>query len=60
MNASQLFATTMDPEKRCMVQITRGDAMEADKVFTTLMSDNVDDRRKWVFANARFASDLDV
>lgn len=54
MSASQLWDTTMDPEKRTLVRVTIDDATEAEKLVSTLMGDAVDLRRKYIIENANF------
>ena len=54
MNPDQLWETTMDPEKRNLVQVTIEDAAEAERMVTTLMGDDIDARKKYINEHANF------
>ena len=62
MDAEQLWDTTMDPKTRILKKVNIDDAMQAeiDLTFTTLMGDQVEPRREFIEANAKFVSNLDI
>jgi DNA gyrase subunit B len=60
MNADQLYDTTMDPEKRVLVQIKVEDAEKADSIFNKLMGADVEPRKNFITSRAKFVKDLDI
>ena len=60
MDVEQLWATTMDPQRRTLLQVDVTDAQAADELFVLLMGNQTDPRREWIVDKAKFATNLDV
>ena len=60
MNADELWETTMDPDRRVLLQVTIDDAAQADKMFSVLMGEDVESRRAFIQRNARDIRFLDI
>jgi DNA gyrase subunit B len=60
MNPDQLWKTTMDPEKRVLLQVKVEDIMETDEIFTVLMGEEVEPRKEFIHSNALEVSTLDI
>jgi len=60
MDPHELWETTMDPEKRTLRRITLSDAVQADRIFSLLMGEEVEPRRQWIEQNARHVVNLDI
>lgn len=60
MDAEQLYETTMNPEKRVLIQVKIEDGERADAIFNKLMGTEVELRKNFIQANAKFVKDLDI
>ena len=60
MDSEQLWETTMNPEKRILVRVELEDAIKADEIFSVLMGENVEPRRKSIEENAKYVTNLDI
>lgn len=60
MNANELWDTTMDPDRRVLLQVSLEDAAQADEMFSVLMGEDVESRRAFIQRNAKDVRFLDI
>ena len=60
MNAEELAETTMNPDTRTILKVEVEDAMKCDEIFSVLMGDKVEPRKKFIDANAKYVENIDV
>jgi DNA gyrase subunit B len=60
MTSTQLWETTMDPDRRTLLSVKLDDLVETDSIFTTLMGEDVESRRKFIEDNALDVKNLDI
>ena len=60
MNSEQLWETTLDPARRTLLRVTMEDAAEAERMFSVLMGEDVERRRKYIEEHALEVKNLDV